>query len=449
MVNEPNVHTASVLEQEIAWLTKVLDLRIRLYFDHETEFSSIEEIPVPPAGDGPYGHLVRQEGLTPQERIVLLLALVPHLRPELLDVFFTKNAEFDREFTEFGGYRFGRHPGFFPTVATAIFVLSGNDLSRRIRAQELFEKDAPLRKSGILDLRPQPEELTILERPLRISADHLTHLLTGRPHRPEFSMQFPARRINTKLQWEDLILDPEVIDQIEDIHGWLSHGSVLLEEWGLGKRLNPGFHSLFYGPPGTGKTLCACLLGKTSGRDVYRIDLSQVISKYIGETEKNLARVFEYAENKGWLLFFDEADALFGKRTDIRDARDRYANQEVAYLLQRIESFHGVIILATNKRTNFDEAFSRRFQSIIHFPMPKPAHRFEIWKRGFSSHSRLEPGIDLRRFSDQYEISGGTIMNVVKYSSLKALMAGSNVITRKALEDGIRKELSKEGKTID
>ena len=145
-----------------------------------------------------------------------------------------------------------------------------------------------------------------------------------------------------------------------------------MNDWGMAPKLRPGYRSLFYGPPGTGKTMTACLLGKSTGRDVYKVDLSLVVSKYIGETEKNLARVFDQAQHKGWILFFDEADALFGKRSETRDAHDRYANQEVSFLLQRIETFDGIAILASNQRENLDDAFTRRFESIIYFPMPRP-----------------------------------------------------------------------------
>ena len=137
------------------------------------------------------------------------------------------------------------------------------------------------------------------------------------------------------------------------------------------KVLKPGFKALFHGLPGTGKTLTAMLIGKKTGLDIYRVDLSQMVSKYIGETEKNLAKVFDKAEHKNWILFFDEGDALFGKRTNTKDAHDRYANQQVSYLLQRIEEYDGLVILATNLKNNIDDAFLRRFQSIIHFPMAR------------------------------------------------------------------------------
>src|SRR6185436_18277436 len=134
----------------------------------------------------------------------------------------------------------------------------------------------------------------------------------------------------------DLVLHPNTFKHIREIENWLLYNDTLWQ-WGIGKKLKPGYRALFHGPPGTGKTLTATLLGKYTGRPVFRIDLSRVVSKYIGETEKNLASLFDKAEHKDWILFFDEADALFGKRTEIRDAHDKYANQEVSYLLQRIE----------------------------------------------------------------------------------------------------------------
>src|SRR4029077_7397773 len=161
------------------------------------------------------------------------------------------------------------------------------------------------------------------------------------------------------------------LTELDEIKQWVLHGSTLLHGWNMRHKLQPGFTSLFYGHPGTGKTLSACLLGKHCGCDVYKIDLSLIVSKYIGETEKNLGRIFDVAEHKGWILFFDEADALFGKRTRVSDSHDRFANQEISFLLQRIEEFDGVVILASNIKENIDDAFVRRFHSVVHFPMPK------------------------------------------------------------------------------
>ena len=173
-----------------------------------------------------------------------------------------------------------------------------------------------------------------------------------------------------------------------------------------------------------------------------------VVSKFIGETEKNLANVFDQAENKRWILFFDEADALFGKRTQTSSSNDRYANQEVSYLLQRIEDFSGVIVLATNLKANLDDAFSRRFQSMIYFGLPDPQQRLQLWQNGFSHKSPLEPGLDLEAIAQKYEMAGGAITNVVRYTSMKALKRGDAVIMQKDILKGIKKEFAKEGKLV-
>jgi SpoVK/Ycf46/Vps4 family AAA+-type ATPase len=192
--------------------------------------------------------------------------------------------------------------------------------------------------------------------------------------------------------------------------------------------------------------MTACLLGKATGRDVYKVDLSLVVSKYIGETEKNLARVFDQAQDKNWVLFFDEADALFGKRSDTQSANDRYANQEVSFLLQRIETFDGIAILASNLKDNLDAAFARRFESIIYFPMPRQEERLQLWQQGFSAKAQLEDTVELDKIAANHELCGGAIMNVVRYASLQALESGDNVVTLEALQRGIRRERVKEGK---
>ena len=296
-----------------------------------------------------------------------------------------------------------------------------------------------------LDFTPAVGDMP-LGGPLVVSPRFLAEALPGLPHatRPESGL--PARRVVSGLGWGDLVLPAQTLAQLDDIGLWLTHGATLMHEWGLGRRIAPGFVSLFHGPSGTGKTLSACLLGQRCGREVLRVDLSQVTSKYIGETEKNLARLFEAAEDTGWILFFDEADALFGKRTSVSDAHDRYANQEVSYLLQRIEAFAGVVILATNLRHNIDDAFLRRFQSVVAFPMPRAAERLRLWREAFPAAARLEAGLDLERLARQHELSGGTIMNVVRYACLQAIGHGAGCVSAAAVDEGIRRELLKEGR---
>lgn len=178
---------------------------------------------------------------------------------------------------------------------------------------------------------------------------------------------FPSHFISTDLEWNDLNLQEKTIAEIKEIELWLNHNDTLLKDWGMKKKIKSGFRVLFYGPPETGKTIAACVLGKYTNRNVFRIDLSQMVSKYIGETEKNLSLLFEKALNKNWILFFDEADALFGKRSNVRDAHDKYANQEVSFLLQKIEAHPGLIILSSNFKTNIDNSYIRRFDAVIEF----------------------------------------------------------------------------------
>ena len=445
----PIALNARDLERELAWFACVLDARFKLYFGQAADCNSVFEIGPPELDDSesPYAGLLRHYQFSFAERIALVLALVPHLRPQLLDIFHTKNKTFDRKFTEFGGSR-DANGDFVPTGDTLTFILAGGDLETRFALQTMFDRDHCFAKHDILRLVPQSRDEASMKAPLRLSEECLSLVTAGHARRPDLSADFPARHIETKLEWSDLVLHPGTLIQVQEIEVWLRHGDTLMQDWGMGPKLRPGYRALFYGPPGTGKTMTACLLGKATGREVYKVDLSLVVSKYIGETEKNLARVFDQAQHKGWILFFDEADALFGKRSETRDAHDRYANQEVSFLLQRIETFDGIAILASNQKENIDAAFARRFESIVYFPMPRPDERLRLWRQGFSPKARLEESVDLDKIAAQYELCGGSIMNVVRYASLQALESGGGVVTLETLQRGIRREHAKEGKGV-
>ncbi len=444
------LRNAKALDRELDWFYAVLDARIRLHFDQESSHRDVFAVEPPLLHDDDtlYSSFVRHYDLSAAERILFVLGLIPHIRPQMLDVLFTKNLDNNREITEFGGRNGASHAGFLPTGETALFVLAGNDLEKRFQYQRLFEADHFFVTHNILTLESVPLHEPRLSGHLVVSREILELVTTGKPYRPPFSSNFPARHIETAMEWEELILDPETMSQVLELKAWIDHGDTLLNDLGLKRKIKPGYRSLFHGPSGTGKTLAATLLGKVTGRDVYRIDLSMIISKYIGETEKNLEKVFSQAEHKDWILFFDEADALFGKRTSVNDAHDRFANQEVSYLLQRIEEYAGVVILASNLRANLDEAFTRRFQSIVHFPMPKPAERQVIWKRGFSPKTPLAADVDLEAIAEKYELSGGAIMNVIRYATLMMLEERQHTIKLASLRDGIRKEFQKEGRSL-
>ena len=193
-------------------------------------------------------------------------------------------------------------------------------------------------------------------------------------------------------------------------------------------------------------TLTASLMGKSTGKDVYKIDISMISSKWIGETEKNLAKIFDTAETKDWILFFDEADSIFGKRTSKGGSNEKQSNQEISYLLQRTEEYPGIVILASNLLGNIDDAFIRRFQSMIHFKIPTWTERLKLWEKAFNSTISIESEIDLKEISKKFEVAGGAIVNVLKFCSIKAAQRKSKVILKHELLEGIKYELLKEGK---
>lgn len=438
------------LEGDLDWFARVLDARLKAYFGKDDSPRAILDIAPPTLGASrsPWAQFLQENDLPPALRTIVLLALVPHVRPQLLDVLWTRNEATQRGFAEFGGLQGTTHGAFVPTGETAAFLLAGDDLAARFQVTRLFDGDQFLARQAVLHLGPVATGEPYLGGALVISPEHLQRFTSGITRKPAFNSEFPARLVRTALQWRDLVLPSSTLEQLEEIKSWVLHGQALLKDWGMRHKLRPGFTSLFYGPPGTGKTLTACLLGKHCGCDVYKIDLSMIVSKYIGETEKNLARIFDLAESKRWILFFDEADALFGKRTRVDDAHDRFANQEVSFLLQRIEEFDGVVILASNFKENIDDAFARRFHSVVQFAVPRSPERLRIWREAFSPKARLEERVDLGRMAERHDMAGGTIMNVVRYASLMALSRGGNTILHDDLEEGIRREFLKEGRVL-
>jgi len=224
---------------------------------------------------------------------------------------------------------------------------------------------------------------------------------------------------------------------------------LVLETWGLGRKLTSGagVSALFSGPPGTGKTLAAQIMANQLGIDLYRIDLSTVVSKYVGETEKNLERIFNEASESNAILFFDEADSIFGKRSEVKDAHDRYANIEVGYLLQRMEDYNGVAILATNLRANLDEAFTRRLQFIINFPFPEEEYRLKIWKVLMPPDMPRAEDLDLKFMADRFKLAGGSIRNIIVSAAYLAAVNGGTV-KMEHLMHGTRREFQKMGRLV-
>jgi SpoVK/Ycf46/Vps4 family AAA+-type ATPase len=246
---------------------------------------------------------------------------------------------------------------------------------------------------------------------------------------------------------DELVVPAALRRQLADVVGWYGSSSRVFGEMGMGRstRLGRGLVCLFSGPPGTGKTFAAQCLANALELNLYRIDLSQVVSKYIGETEKALAAVFDEAEGGHGILLFDEADSLFGRRSAIKDAHDRYANIEVGFLLQRLEAFEGVAILATNLRSNLDPAFTRRIRFLLDFPMPDRAARQRLWEQALPGAAHREPGLDVGTLAERFRLSGGSIQSIGLAAAHLAASAASARVSQRHLVAATYRELEKNG----
>ena len=313
-----------VLYREMAWLSQVINQVICSYLKQEGHERHWVDIPPPDLQEGtPYADLIINWQLSIFDRLALALAMAPGVKPDTLDIFFGLNSLIDRPFTEFGGVSDKAFSGFIPTGQTLNFLISANDPEWRAYVHAIFSNKHRLMAEQVTQLLSVDDGVPKWAGIYRLNEEWLHYFTTGERLRPELSASFPAHLLESPLEWGDLVLDADVMAQIEELHAWLRHGHTLMNEWQLAKKVKPGYRAVFFGPPGTGKTLTAALLGKATGRDVYRVDLSMVVSKYIGETEKNLSRVFDAACYKEWILFFDEGDALFGKRSEVSSSNDR------------------------------------------------------------------------------------------------------------------------------
>jgi SpoVK/Ycf46/Vps4 family AAA+-type ATPase len=256
-----------------------------------------------------------------------------------------------------------------------------------------------------------------------------------------------ATKVEPRYGWADLVLPTDRVTLLREVCDQVRHRTRVHDEWGFGSTVahGTGLGVLFSGPPGTGKTMAAQVLAADVGLDLYRVDLSRVVSKYIGETEKNLSQIFDEARDGDAILFFDEADALFGRRSEVSDAHDRYANIETGYLLQRMEDHDGVVVLATNLRQNMDDAFLRRLRFLVDFPFPDEEHRRRIWQGHFPATAPLDPGVDCAHLAREFPVAGGSIKNIILNAAFLAAADGGTIRTEHLLA-GTRREFDKVGK---
>ena len=256
-----------------------------------------------------------------------------------------------------------------------------------------------------------------------------------------------AKRIKPRYNWGDIILPEEKTEQLREVTNYIKNKNVVYHDWGFDNKLSlgKGLNILFSGPSGTGKTMAAEVMASELRLDLYKIDLSMIVSKYIGETEKNLSKIFREAEDSNAILFFDEADALFGKRSEVRDSHDRYANIEISYLLQKMEENEGIVIMASNLCRNIDDAFLRRMHFTVEFPFPEEEYRYKIWKSLFPEDAPLSEDVDFEFLAKRFRLAGGNIKNIVVNAAFLAA-ENSGAITMEDVIKAARREFQKIGK---
>jgi ATPase family associated with various cellular activities (AAA) len=441
----------AVLESEIKWLTEVIALRFPKAGDSYTYNEEADWRTLPPPDllnkKGPYPALVNHFKLGSEERLLLALTFARQVYMTALRTLSDISILNTDLQDETGCYVLTENRSLVITFNALLTLIAGRNLAKRQQARNAVLRDGQLLINQIIELELPPKynpQFGDTEKIPVLAAEYAEFLQSGKPPRPDFGEGFPAQLISTALSWDHLIVPEPTMSEVHLAMRWMSHGTQVVER--SGGSVNKSFPILFFGPPGTGKSLTAKLIGKEFGKLVFRIDLSMMVSKYIGETEKNLSRLFKRAEGKDWILFFDEADALFGKRTQVSDARDKWANLEMSYLLQRIEEYDGLCILASNLRDNIDGAMLRRFQFTICFPRPTEKQREELWRKLLPQGYSYE-NIDFKKVSQQ-DLTGSNIANILKQSALAAESQNRTVLSNTEIVRFIELELMKESRTI-
>lgn len=324
--------------------------------------------------------------------------------------------------------------------------LWSRELSGRLDTQQRLPEIAARYCLGSGQIRDAAKMVQTLDRTLGSSPEHLK---TASRAQSRHGLGQLAQRVPSWGSWKDLVLPADSVQKLRSIVEQVRYREQVFLEWGLKAKVASwrGVTTMFAGPPGTGKTLSASLVADALGLELFRIDLARVVSKYIGETEKNLDQVFRAAYRSNAVLFFDEADALFGKRTEVKDAHDRYANVETSYLLQQLEAFEGLVVLATNLKKNVDPAFMRRIDVLVDFPFPNIENRLRLWQALIPAEMPRDADLDLGFLAERFELTGGHIKNVVQAAALQAASEQSSVAMRHLLL-GLRWELHKQGKIL-
>ncbi len=409
-----NTEQSNWLDREIQWIREIVAVAKESVVNGLTAPPYNEDsVPAPELEKGSLYHdLVSKHEFGIAERLVIALAISPYVSPGVCDAF---NSD-KKLLLKSKACKSAHGIMLLPTIQTALFLLAGENVSKRLQFLHLFETSHVFYRESILDVGDMHPGEPMYNSILNLTPTYRDLVIYGEYRPPRFSTEFPAHLLTTRLEWDDLILMPTTATTLDDVKITLRHYEKLFTDWKMGNIMRPGCRVLLYGDSGQGKTLTAALLGKLLARPVYRVDIAASVSKYVGETNQRLEALFNTAENKDWILFFDEGDAMLGQRNKGgENSSSHYANQEVAFLLQRIETFNGIIIVATNLRSNIDYAFQRRFDTAAQFKALDTERQQLVWNRFWpKEYLEISSSVDLELLIKRHPLSPASIINVIR-----------------------------------
>lgn len=406
-----------------------------------------------------YSKLVADYNLTEDARLLLALGMAIHLNQILLSPL-VQLAKYPGMYSLMGGELTNGEKRFLPSAQTFLFLVCGSDIINQGKIQYAFQNRHPLLKDQVIQLRSfqsnyQEEGKEVydewLYKRIILHKDYYHYFMGGQMPLPEDNKNLPLTKLNTSLTYEDLVLPAQTRDELQPLLDYAQNGQAIFNDKMLSSGFKKGFIALLHGAPGTGKTLIATTIGKKLGLVTYQLELAQTVSKYIGETSKNINQVFreleraiEHLKGKPSILFIDEADALVGKRSEVKDSKDRYANMDVSNLLQKLEVFPGLVIMASNFQQNFDPAIKRRIDSFVKIPQPEAAQRAELWKRYLPEHLEYPNTSFATQLGEKFRLTGAQINSIMKQVLITTYNRGVTTIDFEThLEPAIKKEYIK------
>jgi AAA+ superfamily predicted ATPase len=437
--NSVNVES---IENELEWLGILIEKAISKHTENVIHPPSLSE-------KSAYYKLIKEFHLNDTDRVLMALSFSTVLMPSVFTPFILKLTDVSLR-NRFGGVFLQESGEFIPTIRTAVFLLAADDAEKTIYYLKYFHSRNKLFKSGLVKTFEHDSSYNFSCRLISFNDQFLGTLSFGEAPSLDGDTGFPARRVKRLHSMKDVVLDEKTISELEKLRRFARNMKKL---WHLpeGEKYRQNFIGIFSGDPGTGKSHTAEAIGNELNLPVYKVNFAQLASKYIGETEKNLERVFDRFSGHPSILFFDEAESIFSKRIEVKDSHDKHANNEQSYLLQKIEEYNGIVILATNVQNlsqYFDKAFQRRIRQIINFSFPEYPERLRLWKNALGLPFTYEEGLT-ERLARNYQLSGGGIYNIISEAVIEALDRDMSRISFEMLEPALKDEFKKTGRKFE